>query len=222
MLLVGLTGGIGSGKSTVARMLEERGAVVFDADVLARAAVEPGTPGHDAVVERFGSNVLLPGGALDREALASIVFADPAARRDLEAIVHPEVRRLFAEGCERYQGTDAVVVFGAPLLVETGMHTAFDVLIVVSAPVERQIERLMRDRGMSEAAIRARIDAQLPFEEKAAVADVLIDNDGSLEDLDGRVDRAWTELRERAMAGGRGAQGARANARAFAPHDTTG
>jgi dephospho-CoA kinase len=96
------------------------------------------------------------------------------------------------------------------------------VLIVVAAPVERQIERLMRDRGMSEAAIRARIDAQLPFEEKAAVADVLIDNDGSLEDLDGRVDRAWTELRERAMAGGRGAQGARANARAFAPHDTTG
>jgi dephospho-CoA kinase len=200
MLLVGLTGGIGSGKSTVARLLEERGAVVFDADVLARRAVEPGAPGHDAVVERFGSNVLLPGGALDREALASIVFADPAARRDLEAIVHPEVRRLFAEGCERYDGTDAVVVFGAPLLVETGMHTAFDLLIVVSSPVERQIERLMRDRGMSEAAIRARIAAQLPLEEKAAVADVLIENDGSLEDLERQVDRVWAELRQRALA----------------------
>jgi dephospho-CoA kinase len=99
MLLVGLTGGIGSGKSTVAQLLERRGAVVFDADALARKAVEPGTPGHDAVVERFGANVLAPGGELDREALASIVFADPAARRDLEAIVHPEVRRLFAEGC---------------------------------------------------------------------------------------------------------------------------
>ena len=200
MLLVGLTGGIGSGKSAVARMLEDRGAVVFDADVLAREAVAPATPGHEAVVERFGPNVLLPGGDLDREALASIVFADPAARRDLEAIVHPEVRRLFAEGCERYQGTDAVVVFGAPLLVETGMHTAFDVLVVVSAPVEQQVERLMRERGMSEAAIRARVDAQLPLEEKAAAADVLIDNAGTLEELERQVDRVWNELRERSLA----------------------
>ena len=162
MLLVGLTGGIGSGKSTVARMLEKRGAVVFDADVLAREVVEPGTPGHQAVVERFGANVLAPGGELDREALASIVFADPSARRDLEAIVHPEVRRRFAEGSEEYRDTDRVVVFSAPLLVETGMHTAFDVLLVVAAPVENQIERLMRERGMSEATIRARIDAQAP------------------------------------------------------------
>jgi dephospho-CoA kinase len=200
VLLVGLTGGIGSGKSTVARMLEERGAVVFDADVLAREAVDPGTPGHDAVVERFGPNVLLPGGALDREALASVVFADPAARRELEAIVHPEVRRLFAEGCERYASTDAVVVFSAPLLVETGMHTAFDALVVVSAPVERQVERLMRDRAMSEEGIRARIDAQLPLEDKIAVADVIVHNDGSLEDLERRVDDVWTELRERALA----------------------
>lgn len=200
MLLVGLTGGIGSGKSTVARMLEERGAVVFDADVLAREAVEPGTPGHDAVVERFGPNVLLPGGALDRDALASIVFADPAARRDLEAIVHPEVRRLFAEGCERYEGTDTVVVFSAPLLVETGMHTAFDVLVVVSASVQEQVRRLLRDRGMSEAAIRTRIDAQLPLEEKAAVADVIVDNEGSPAELEAQVDRVWTELRQRSLA----------------------
>jgi dephospho-CoA kinase len=200
VLLVGLTGGIGSGKSTVARMLERHGAVVFDADVLAREAVEPGTPGHDAVVERFGPNVLLPGGALDREALGSIVFADPAARRDLEAIVHPEVRRLFAEGCERYRGTDAVVVFGAPLLVETGMHTAFDVLIVVAAPVEQQVERLLRDRAMPEAAIRARIDAQLPLADKIEVADVVVDNDGSIDDLQAQVDAVWADLRERALA----------------------
>jgi len=157
MLLVGLTGGIGSGKSTVARMLEKRGAVVFDADVLARQAVAPGTPGFDRVVERFGPNVLAPGGDLDREALASIVFADPAARRDLEAIVHPEVRRMFTEGCEEYEGTDRVVVFSAPLLVETGMHPAFQSLLVVSTSMENQVERLMRERGWSEAAIRARI-----------------------------------------------------------------
>ncbi len=200
MLLVGLTGGIGSGKSTVARMLEERGAVVFDADALAREAVEPGTPGHDAVVERFGANVLAPGGELDREALASIVFADPAARRDLEAIVHPEVRRLLAEGCEAYQGSDRIVVFSAPLLVETGMHTAFEVLVVVSAPVQTQIERLLRDRAMSEEQVRARIAAQAPLEEKAAVADVIVDNDGTLEELRGQVDGLWNDLRARPVS----------------------
>ena len=200
MLLVGLTGGIGSGKSTVAHLLEGRGAVVFDADALARKAVEPGTPGHDAVVERFGANVLEPGGALDREALASIVFADPAARRDLEAIVHPEVRRLFAEGCDAYRDTDRVVVFSAPLLVETGMHTAFEVLVLVALPVEAQIERLLRDRAMSEDQVRARIDAQAPLEEKAAVADIIVDNEGDLEDLEAQVDSLWEELRTRAAA----------------------
>ena len=200
MLLVGLTGGIGSGKSTVARMLEERGAVVLDADVLARAVVEPGTPGHAAVTERFGANVLAPGGELDREALASIVFADPAARRDLEAIVHPEVRRLFAEGSEVYRETDRVVVFSAPLLVETGMHTAFDVLVVVSATTTTQVERLMRERGMSEAAILARIDAQAPLEDKAEVADFLVDNEGTLDELDQQVERLWSDLSARVVA----------------------
>jgi dephospho-CoA kinase len=200
MLLVGLTGGIGSGKSTVARMLEGRGAIVFDADARAREAVEPRSPGHDAVVQRFGANVLLPGGELDREALASVVFADPAARRDLEAIVHPEVRRLFAEGCEAYRDTDRIVVFSAPLLVESGMHSAFDVLVLVSAPVETQMERLLRDRGMREDQIRARIDAQAPLEEKAAVADVIVDNEGRLQDLEVQVDRLWDELRDRAAA----------------------
>ena len=201
MLLVGLTGGIGSGKSTVARMLEKRGAVVFDADVLARQAVAPGTPGFEKVVERFGPNMLAPGGGLDREALASIVFSDPAARRDLEGIVHPEVRRMFAEGCEEYRDSDRVVVFSAPLLVETGMHTAFDLLIVVSAPVATQIERLMRDRGMAERDVQARIDAQLPLEAKAEAADVLVDNEGTLEDLEAQVERVWRNLVTRAGSG---------------------
>jgi dephospho-CoA kinase len=200
MLLVGLTGGIGTGKSTVARMLEKRGAVVFDADVLARQAMAPGTPGFDQVVERFGPNVLAPGGGLDREALASIVFSDPAARRDLEGIVHPEVRRMFAEGCEEYRESDRVVVFSAPLLVETGMHTAFDRLIVVSAPVTTQIERLMRDRGMAERDVQARIAAQLPLEAKAEVADILVDNEGTLEDLERRVERVWSDLDDQARA----------------------
>jgi dephospho-CoA kinase len=200
VLLVGLTGGIGSGKSTVARMLEERGAVVFDADLLAREAVEPGTPGHAAVIERFGADVLAPGGELDREALASIVFADPAARRDLEQIVHPEVRRLFAEGSEAYHDTDRIVVFSAPLLVESGMHTAFEILVVVSATVATQIQRLMRQRGMSEPAIRARIDAQAPLEDKAAVADFLVDNEGTLAELQSQVERLWHDLSARAVA----------------------
>jgi dephospho-CoA kinase len=200
VLLVGLTGGIGSGKSTVARMLEERGAVVFDADLLAREAVEPGPPGHTAVLERFGADVLAPGGELDREALASIVFADPSARRDLEQIVHPEVRRLFAEGSEAYRDTDRIVVFSAPLLVESGMHTAFEILVVVSATVATQIERLMRQRGMSEAAIRARIDAQAPLEDKAAVADFLVDNGGTLAELESQVERLWHDLSARVVA----------------------
>ncbi|HVH52536.1 MAG TPA: dephospho-CoA kinase [Actinomycetota bacterium] len=203
MLLVGLTGGIGTGKSTVARMLEKRGAVVFDADALARQAVAPGTPGFDEVVERFGPNVMAPGGGLDREALASIVFADQAARRDLEGIVHPEVRRMFAEGCEEYRDSDRVVVFSAPLLVETGMHTAFDMLIVVSAPVATQIERLMRDRGMPERDVQARIDAQLPLEAKEEVADVIMHNEGTLEDLETQVDRVWWDLNARARSGAR-------------------
>jgi dephospho-CoA kinase len=200
VLLVGLTGGIGSGKSTVARLLEKRGAVVFDADLLAREAVEPGTPGHAAVIERFGADVLAPGGELDREALASIVFADPSARRDLEEIVHPEVRRLFAEGSEAYRDTDLVVVFSAPLLVETGMHTAFEILVVVSATVATQIERLMRQRGMSESSIRARIEAQAPLEDKAAVADFLVDNEGTLDELESQVDRLWNDLFARPVA----------------------
>src|SRR5262245_4510612 len=181
-------------------MLQTRAAVVFDADVLAREAVEPGTPGHAAVTERFGANVLAPGGELDREALASIVFADPAARRDLEAIVHPEVRRRFAEGTEAYRDTDRVVVMSAPLLVETGMHSAFDVLVVVSAGPDTQIERLMRDRGMSEEAVRSRIDAQATPEARAEVADVVVENEGTVEELEAHVEGLWADLSARASS----------------------
>jgi dephospho-CoA kinase len=202
VLLVGLTGGIGAGKSTVAGMLEERGAVVFDADVLARDAVAPGTSGFAEVVRRFGDQVVGPDGTVDRQALARIVFVDDGARRDLEAIVHPEVRRRFADAVETYRGSDAIVVFSVPLLVETGAQDLVDVVVVVSAPVETQVERLVADRRMSEDQVRARIAAQAPLEVKAAVADVIVDNDGTLEDLRGQVDRLWADLRERAGAPG--------------------
>jgi dephospho-CoA kinase len=199
MLLVGLTGGIGSGKSTVARMLVERGAVVFDADALARDAIAPGTPGFQRVLERFGREVA-PDGSIDRQALASTVFADRVARSDLEAIVHPEVFRNFADAAARYRDTDRVVVLSAPLLVETGMHSAFDVVIVVSAPPEAQIHRVARDRGMSPEEVRSRMAAQLPLEAKAEAADVIIDNEGSIEELDAQVDRVWRDLESRARA----------------------
>ncbi len=202
MLLVGLTGGIGTGKSTVARMLARRGAVVVDADDLARRAVAPGTPGHARVVARFGRGILGPDGAIDRKRLADVVFSDPAARRDLEAIVHPEVARMFAEEAARHRGTDRIVVYVAPLLVEAGRADEFDVLVVVTAPEEAQVERLVRGRGMTEGEVRARIAAQLPQEEKAARADVVLDNGGSIEELERQVEELWRALRARAGARG--------------------
>jgi dephospho-CoA kinase len=202
VLLVGLTGGIGSGKSTVAAMLAERGAVVFDADVLARQAIAPGTPGHDRVVERFGPVVLGPEEALDRSALAEIVFSDREARGDLEEIVHPEVFRLLAVGAERHRGTDAVVVFDAPLIIEAGQADLFDVLVLVTAPAEERIKRIVEARaGMSKDGVRQRITAQLPDEDKVRHADVVIDNPGSLDRLRARVDALWDDLAGRARAG---------------------
>jgi dephospho-CoA kinase len=200
MVLVGLTGGIGSGKSTVARSLERRGAVVFDADVLAREAIAPRTPGFQRVVERFGRNVVASDGSIDREALAAIVFADVGVRRDLEAIVHPEVLRMFADAAAEYRDTDRVVVLSAPLLVETGMHAAFDMVIVVTASPEAQVERLVRERGMSPEAVRSRMAAQLPLEAKAEAADILIDNEGTIGELEAQVDRVWRDLEARAGA----------------------
>ena len=199
MLLVGLTGGIGSGKSTVARMLAARGAVVIDADVLARQAVEPGTSGLDAVVARFGDGVLGPDGSLDRHALASIVFADDVARDDLEAIVHPAVRRAIAEAVAAHAHTDDVVVVDSPLLIETGAHEGFPVVVVVAASADARVARLV-ERGMAEADVRARMAAQMPLEEKMAVADEVVDNDGTEIDLEERVERLWSELRARALS----------------------
>jgi dephospho-CoA kinase len=199
VLLVGLTGGIGSGKSTVARMLADRGAVVLDADVLAREAVEPGTAGFDAVLGRFGEAVRSTDGSLDRARLAAIVFADDDARRDLEAIVHPQVRSRIAEAVAAHADSDAVVVVDSPLLIETGGHGSFPVVVVVTAPDEARIARLAA-RGMGEADVRARMAAQMPLEGKAAHADVLLDNAGSESELDAQVDRLWADLRERALS----------------------
>lgn len=198
MLLVGLTGGIGSGKSTVARMLEARGAVVLDADEFARRAIDPGMSGHASVVEAFGAGVVAPSGEIDREELASVVFADPDARRRLEAIVHPEVARQFAESVELYRETDRVVVYVVPLLVESGLESGFDVVVMVAASEASRVTRLARDRGMSEADARARMAAQLTDEERGRVADFVIENDGALDDLGMRVDRLWTDLLEHA------------------------
>ena len=197
MLLVGLTGGIGSGKSTVAALLAERGAVVFDADDLARDAVAEGTPGERAVLERFPA-VADRDGRIDRPALARIVFADPAARGALEAIVHPEVRRLLAEACAPLAETDAVVVFAAPLLVETGSAAGFEVLVVVTAPEDVRVARLSTGRGMATAEARARIAAQASEAERLAAADLVVDNAGSEADLVGRVDDLWADLVARA------------------------
>jgi dephospho-CoA kinase len=199
MLLVGLTGGIGSGKSTVARMLQERGAVVLDADEFARAAVVAGSPGLRSVVARFGPDVLTPEGELDRPKLASIVFADPQALADLEAIVHPEVRRMIADGIQENLDADRVVVLVNPLLIEMGTHRDCDVVVVVSTSAETQIARSLT-RGMAEDDVRARMAAQLPLDERARTADVLIDNEGTMEDLEREVDVLWAQLRDRAAA----------------------
>jgi dephospho-CoA kinase len=199
VLLVGLTGGIGSGKSTVARMLSGRGAVVLDADVLARDAVEPGAPGFEAVRARFGEAVVAPDGSLDRRALASIVFSDDDARADLEAIVHPLVRRGIAEAVAAHADTDEVVVVDSPLLIETGAHEGFPVVMLVTAPTETRVARLVA-RGMSEHDVRARIAAQMPLADKLAHADVVIDNEGAEADLEAQVDRLWPALRARAVS----------------------
>jgi dephospho-CoA kinase len=194
MLLVGLTGGIGSGKSTVAELLASRGAVILDADDFARRAVEAGTPGFDRVVERFGSDVVGPDGGLDREALAQLVFADPAARLALEAIVHPEVRRLFLEALEPRRSTDQVVVYVVPLLAELDLSSMFDVVVTVSADEDTRVERLVTDRAMDGAQARARVRAQVSDDRREAVAQEVIHNNGSLRDLERAVDGLWQRL----------------------------
>lgn len=200
MLRVGLTGGIASGKTAVSDALRARGAVVIDADVLAREVVEPGTPGLAAVVDRFGRQVLTEDGRLDREALGRIVFADEAARRDLEAIIHPAVRAR-ARALEAAADPAAVVVHVIPLLVETGQHDDFDVLVVVDVDPERQLERLQERNGLDRAAATSRLAAQASREARLGVADVVVDNNATRQDLSRQVDRLWADLRVRATGG---------------------
>jgi dephospho-CoA kinase len=200
MLLVGLTGGLGAGKSTVGRMLAQRGAVVVDADDLAREALAPGTRGFKQACDIFGDAVLTEEGHLDRRAIADIVFADEDKRRALESITHPEVFRLLAEEVERHRATDDIVVFDAPLIIETGFHHACDILVVVSTPVKAQIARAMGDRGMTEGEARSRIAVQLPAEEREALADVVIRNDGDLASLERQVAALWADLQARAVS----------------------
>jgi dephospho-CoA kinase len=196
MQRIGLTGGIAAGKSVAARRFGELGAVVVDADVLARLAVEPGTPGLDAVVEEFGAGVLDAQGALDRAALARVVFSDAAARARLDAIVHPAVRRLAAEREAAAATLDAgaVVVHDIPLLVETGQAADFHVVVVVHAPALLRVERLVRLRGMTREDAEARVAAQARDEERLAVADVVLDGSGGDVDLERQVDEVWERL----------------------------
>jgi dephospho-CoA kinase len=196
VLLVGLTGGIGAGKSTVARMLAERGAVVIDADDLARRAVDPGTPGLDRLVEAFGREVLAADGGLDRERMAALAFSDPDARRRLEAVVHPEVARLLAEELQRHLDGDDVVVYSVPLLVERNLGAMMDVVVTVSAGTDDRVRRLAADRGMDESQVRERMAAQVSDAEREAAADVVLRNDGSLAELEEQVQRLWASLGE--------------------------
>lgn len=192
MVRVGLTGGIASGKSMVADELAARGAIIIDADVLAREVVEPGTPVLAAIIDRFGGHVLRDG-QIDRARLAQIVFADPHARRDLERIVHPAVRARAAE-LERAAGDAAVVVHVIPLLVETGQHEDFDVVVTVDADHETQIQRLMVRNGFTRAEAESRIAAQASREDRRRAADVVVDNTGSLTQLREQIDALWAEL----------------------------
>jgi dephospho-CoA kinase len=190
---VGLTGGIASGKSTVARLLVELGAVLIDGDALAREVVARGTPGLAQVVEEFGPDVLTPQGDLDRPALGRIVFADEAARRRLEAITHPLIFERYAE-LEAAAPPDALVVHDIPLLAESGRADTFDEVLVVDAPPELQVERMLHERGWTREEAESRIAAQATREDRLAIATYVIDNTGTLDDLRERVHEVYDEL----------------------------
>ncbi|MEU9592427.1 dephospho-CoA kinase [Streptomyces sp. NPDC048219] len=199
MLTVGLTGGIGAGKSEVSRLFVECGAVLIDADRIAREVVAPGTPGLEAVVKAFGEEVLAGDGSLDRPRLGSLVFADPEKLAALNAIVHPLVGARSRE-LERSAAEDAVVVHDVPLLTENGLAPLYDVVVVVDADPATQLDRLVRLRGMTEQDARARMAAQATREQRRAIADVVIDNDVPLEELRHRVHEVWDQLARRAHA----------------------
>ncbi|MDH6552003.1 dephospho-CoA kinase [Streptomyces sp. SAI-208] len=201
MLKVGLTGGIGAGKSEVSRLLVEHGAVLIDADRIAREVVAPGTPGLAAVVEAFGEDVLAEDGGLDRPRLGSIVFADPERLAVLNSIVHPLVGARSRE-LESAAAEDAVVVHDVPLLAENGLAPLYDLVVVVDASPETQLDRLVRLRGMTEQDARARMAAQATREKRLEIADVVIDNDVPLDELHRRVREVWDVLVRRARASG--------------------
>ena len=200
MLRVGLTGGIGAGKSEVSRLLAARGAVVIDADAVAREVVEPGTPGLAEVVAAFGPGVLRPGGDLDRPRLGEIVFADPELRARLNAIVHPKVAARMSE-LEQAAGTAGIVVHDVPLIAENGLAGGYDVGGVGDAPPSVQLDRLMTRRGMTREQAEARMAAQASRPQRLAIAGLVIDNSGSLSELGRQVGELWTELRRLAQPG---------------------
>lgn len=194
MVVIGLTGGIGSGKSTVSALLAERGAVVVDADAIVRDLQRPGTDVFQAMVDRFGPGIVATDGTLDRAAVAAVVFADPAALADLNAIVHPAVGAEIARRLAAEAGTDHVVVLDVPLLVESGRYEVAG-LVVVDVDPEVAVRRLVERRGMSEADARARMARQAAREERLARADRVVDNSGTLDDLRRQVDDVWAWAR---------------------------
>jgi dephospho-CoA kinase len=196
MLRVGLTGGIGAGKSEVSRRLAAYGAIVIDADLIAREVVAPGTDGLAEVVDVFGPGVLGPDGGLDRPVLGDLVFADQQRLAALNAIVHPRVGARMRE-LEESAGPDSIVVHDVPLIAENGLSGGYDLVIVVDVPPRLQVDRLVRLRGMSREQARARMAAQAAREQRLSIADIVVDNSGSLAELDRQVGDLWTELRRR-------------------------
>jgi dephospho-CoA kinase len=197
VLRVGLTGGIGSGKSEVSRRLAALGAVVIDADEIAREVVQPGTDGLAEVAGAFGPEVLLPDGSLDRARLGDIVFISPERRAALNAIVHPRVGARMAE-LESAAGPGAIVVHDVPLIAENNLASHYDLVVVVDAPAAVQARRLVRRRGMTREQARARMTAQASRKQRLAIADIVVDNSGSLSELDRQVGDLWSQLRRRA------------------------
>jgi dephospho-CoA kinase len=203
LLRVGLTGGIGSGKSEVSRRLAAQGAVVIDADAIAREVVAPGTEGLAEVIEAFGPEVLLSDGSLDRPRLGDIVFADSQLRARLNGIVHPLVGARM-QTLEQTAGAGAIVVHDVPLIAENNLAGTYDLVVVVDVPPRTQLDRLVRHRGLSRDQAKARIAAQASRADRLAIAGIVIDNSGSLAELDRLAGELWTELRRRAQFGRHG------------------